>query len=182
MGFGTIFAYGLDMEENSWLFRHPHFKKASENREGEGKKEKKDLNSLHSPELKPFNLLKSRQLSDLITLEVSGGRGKANAWQVTDVTVKDRARKREKEFDKKKWTIICDSKMQGQHSTSRHTFKLHWICPSLISCRPGDFLEQEFLAKQKGQPWGIRMKRAASCRRLKQKIKWSFLALNLKSI
>lgn len=80
------------MEKNSWLFRHPNFTKASENRDGEGKKQKKDLNSLHSPELKPFNLLKSRQLSDLITLEVSGGRGKANAWQVTDLTVKDRAR------------------------------------------------------------------------------------------
>lgn len=84
MGFSTTFAYGTDMEENSWLFRHTHFKKDSENRDREGKK--------HSPELKPFNLLKSRQLSDLITLEVSGGGGRFNAQKLTDVTVKERTR------------------------------------------------------------------------------------------
>lgn len=84
MGFSTTFAYGTDTKENCWLFRHTHFKKDSENRDREGKK--------HSPERKPFNLLKSRQLSDWITLEVSGGGGRVNAQKLTDITVKERTR------------------------------------------------------------------------------------------
>lgn len=67
-----------------WLFRHTDFKKDSENRDREGMK--------HSPELQPFNLLKSRQQSDLIILEVSGGGGRVNAQKLTDVTVKERTR------------------------------------------------------------------------------------------
>lgn len=68
MGFSTTFVYGTDIEENRWLFRHTHFKKHSENRNGEEEK--------HYPGLKPCNLLKSRQLSDLVSLEVSGEEGR----------------------------------------------------------------------------------------------------------
>jgi len=84
MGFSTTFVHGTDMKENCRLFRHTQFKKDSENRDREGKK--------YSPELKPFNLLKSRQLSNLITLEVSGVGGRVNAQKLTDVTVKQRTR------------------------------------------------------------------------------------------
>lgn len=69
------------MEENCC---HTHFKKHSENRDREGKK--------HYPGLKHFNLLKSRQLSDLISLEVSGEEGRVNPEKFTDVAVKGRTR------------------------------------------------------------------------------------------
>lgn len=78
------------------------FRKDSENRD----------RKKHSPELKPFNLLKGRELSDLITLEVSGGG--VDAQKLTDVTMKERTRnshgKLEREDDKRKQTSTHDSK------------------------------------------------------------------------
>lgn len=163
------------MKESCCLFRPAHFKKDSENRDREGKK--------HSPELKPFNLLKSRQLSDLITLEASGRGGRVNAQKLTDVTVKERTRnshgKLKRVTDKRKWASTCDRKTRDsiQH-LSMHSGSIGYVqllyLQSQIFFRILAKKERSTLRYQSKEQWPV------SCRIFK--IREFFLTISFKSI